>query len=188
MSILEWLGIKQAEGTEGSGGQDQGQGARSLREIVDRLDAMDPDQARYVAGFAYILGRVAHVEEGISAEESEAMERLVREAGRLPEEEAMLVVRMAKTHNQLFGGTENFLVTREFADMADREQKEALLDCLYAVSAADESVSSIEDTEIRKIAAELGLEHRDVIRARSRYREYLDVLKEGQGEEGGPAA
>ncbi len=179
MSILKWLGLEQGgEVREES----EEKGPRSLREIVDRLDAMDPRHARYVAGFAYILGRVAHVEEGISAEETEAMERLVREVGRLPEEEAMLVVRMARTHNQLFGGTENFLVTREFGEMADREQKEALLDCLYAVSASDESVSSVEDTEIRKIAGELGMEHGDVIRARSRYREYLDVLKKGRQE------
>ncbi|MFO7767578.1 MAG: TerB family tellurite resistance protein [bacterium] len=175
MSIRRWLGLEQRP--EGSGPDERG-GARSLREIVDRLDAMDPDHARYVAGFAYILGRVADVEEGISEEETEAMERLVSEAGHLPEEESMLVVRMAKTHNHLFGETENFLVTREFAAIADRDQKEALLDCLYAVSAADESVSSVEDTEIRKIAGELGMEHRDVIRARRRYREYLDVLKQ----------
>lgn len=184
MSILKWLGLEQPSEEPVRGkSEDAPSGTRSLREIVDRLDDMDPEHARYVAGFAYILGRVAHVEEGISGEETAAMERLVREVGGLPEEEAILVVRMAKTHNQLFGGTENFLVTREFADAADREQKEALLDCLYAVSAADESVSSVEDTEIRKIAAELGLEHRDVIRARSRYREYLDVLKRGRGEE-----
>ena len=49
----------------------------------------------------------------------------------------LIVVQMAKTQNQLFGSTEDYLVTREFERMASREQKLALLDCLFAVAAAD---------------------------------------------------
>ena len=117
----------------------------TVRKIVDALEGMDSQKARYVAAFAYLLSRVANADRNISQEETRAMERIVMERGGLPEEQAILVVQMAKTQNRLFGGTENFLVTQEFNEIASREQKLALLDCLYAVSAADNSISTKEE-------------------------------------------
>jgi len=86
-------------------------------------------------------------------------------------------VQMAKTQATLFGGTENFLVTQEFNAAASREQKINLLHCLYAVSAADRSISSVEDNEIRRISQEFGLSHEDFIAVRIEYRDALAVLK-----------
>jgi len=170
MSILDWL----------AGGRPQQDSSEvdTVRRIASELDQLQPDEARLIACFAYILGRVAHADLEISDEEVASMEGIVAEQGHLSPAQAAMVVRMAKTHNQLFGGTDNFLVTREFAEIATRAQRLALLECLYAVSAADESISAEEDHEIRKIASELKLEHRDFIDARTRYAEYLDVLKE----------
>ena len=108
------------------------------------------------------------------------MESLVRDRAGLPEEQAVLVVQMAKSQSRLFGGTENFLVTREFARQATNEQKRALLQCLFAVSAADESISTAEDNEIRRISRELRLGHDDFIEARSAFRDYLAVLKDNR--------
>jgi uncharacterized tellurite resistance protein B-like protein len=71
----------------------------------------------------------------------------------------------------------DYLVIREFASNATKEQKLALLDCCFAVSAADEDVSGPEDDTVREIAKQLGLTHDDFIAARSAYREYLAVLK-----------
>jgi uncharacterized tellurite resistance protein B-like protein len=149
----------------------------TVRKIVNALDGMEPQRARYIAAFAYLLSRVAHADLDISPEETRVMERIVMDRGGLPEEQAILVVQMAKTQNRLFGGTENFLVTQEFNEIATREQKLALLHCLYAVSAADESISTREDNEIRNISKELLLSHQDFIDVRLEYRDYLSVLK-----------
>ena len=46
------------------------------------------------------------------------MEQLVVGLSGLPEEQAILVVQIAKSQATLFGGTENFLVTGEFNKMA----------------------------------------------------------------------
>ena len=105
------------------------------------------------------------------------MERIVMQQGGLPEELAVVVVQMAKTQNQLFGGTENYLVTREFERIATREQKLALLNCLFAVTAADESITSEEDNVVKQVSSELKLSHDDYIAARSHFRQYLAVLK-----------
>jgi uncharacterized tellurite resistance protein B-like protein len=175
MSIAEFLGL------HGKHEQPQAQAAPAqetdtVRRIVAALDQMDPDKARYVAAFAFILCRVARADLNISAGETRIMERLMMEQGALPEEQAVLVVQMAKTQETLFGGTENFMVTREFNRIATREQKIALLHCLFAVS-MDELISTIEEGEISKIAGELQISHDELVAIRANYREYRAVLK-----------
>jgi uncharacterized tellurite resistance protein B-like protein len=141
---------------------------------------MEPDRARYIAAFAYILSRVARADMNISDAETREMEHQVIRLSSLPEEQAVLVVQIAKTQATLFGGTENFLVTQEFGEMANQKQKLALLDCLFAVAAADKVISSIEDREIRLINDELQLTHDQYIAARYKFRQYLGVLKDSQ--------
>lgn len=152
----------------------------TVRKIVQQLEQLEPQRARYVAAFAYVLSRVARADMNISEVETREMERQVVNLSGLPEEQAILVVQIAKTQTTLFGGTENFLVTQEFAGMADHEQKLALLNCLFAVAAADKVISSVEDREIRLIADELQLRHDEYIGARLQYRDYLGVLKESK--------
>ena len=149
----------------------------TVRKITEALDRMEPERARYIAAFAYLLGRVARADLNISAEETREMERIVAEKSRIPEEQAIIVVQIAKSQNILFGATENYLVSREFNWMATQEQKLALIDCLFAVAAADESISTVEDNEVSQIADELRIEHPDFIAVRSAYRKYLAVLK-----------
>ncbi len=154
--------------------------SETVRKIVDALERLDPDQARYLAAFAYILSRVARADLKISPEETRAMEKIVVEFGGVSEDQAILVVQIARHQNMLFGGTENFLVTREFNKIATEEQKLALLDCLFRVAAAEDLISTVENNEIRQIASELGLPHEDFIAVRSKYRGQLGVLRTDQ--------
>jgi uncharacterized tellurite resistance protein B-like protein len=158
-----------------------GDESATVRRIVDALERQDPETARFVARFAYVLGRVAYADQSASAVETRAIERIVMDRSQLPEAQAVLVVQIAKSQNLLFGGTEDYVVTREFARTATREQKLALLDCCFAVSAADEDVSIEEDNVIRRIATELGLTHDEFIAARVAYRDYLAVLRKPAG-------
>lgn len=171
MSILDLFGLGDKAET------DSEQGTETVRKIVAELEALEPEKARYIAAFAYIMGRVAHADRQISAEETQAMEEIVRKLAHLPEAQAVLVVEIAKSQNRLFGGTENFLVTREFAEISTPDQRQELLDCLFAVSAADESISSVEEAQIRQIASELGFSHREYVEARSVYSQHREVLK-----------
>ncbi len=105
------------------------------------------------------------------------MERLVKELSDLGEPQAALVVQIAKTQAVTLGATENYVVTRQFRDVSTREQRLSLLRCLFAVAAADESVSDAENTEITLIATELGLTQLETAAARAVYRDKLAVLK-----------
>lgn len=171
MGILEFLGIN--EPTRDSSEN----GVESIRQISRKLEEMDVERARYLAAFAYMLGRVAHADLEISDEEGAKMESILMEKASLPHDQAVMILEIAKQQNRLFGHVENFLVTREFNTVASRRQKLDLLDCLFAVCAADRSISTVEDREIRQIASELLLEHREFIQTRSRYRDSLDFLK-----------
>jgi uncharacterized tellurite resistance protein B-like protein len=173
MSILKFLGLEKKE----SAADSDAIKTETVRKIVQSLDQMDPQHARYVASFAYLLSRVAHADLDISTEELKEMERLIRDIGGLSAEQSILVAQMAKTHSILFGSTENFLVTKEYNQMATRQQKLALIHCLYAIAAADHSISTVEDNEIRQIASELQLDHQDYTTIKAEYSQYLAVLK-----------
>jgi uncharacterized tellurite resistance protein B-like protein len=162
-TLLAWLGVKTTEQPE----------ATPLRETLEALDHLEPDRARYLAAFAYLLGRVAHADQHVSVEETRAMEALVRDEGGIVEEQAMVVVQLAKTSNLLFGGTANFLVAREFAALATYDPKLALMRCLFAVSATDASISLFEESEIHRIANELRIDHSDLVKLRVQYQAHL---------------
>ena len=168
--LRDWLGLDAAPAS--SPGY-----AEALGDIVAQLEQLDPDRARKLAAFAYLLGRIAHADREVSAAETSTMERLVRERGHLTEEQAVLVVQLAKMSNALFGGTADYLVAREFGRIAAHDEKVALLECLFAVSAADESVGVVEDNEIRKVSRELKVQHHEFIAVKAKYRKHLRVLK-----------
>jgi uncharacterized tellurite resistance protein B-like protein len=177
MSILKFLERQKAKLLGEKGTKNSFEETEAIRKILQVLDGMEPEHARYIAVFAFILSRVARADLSISGDETREMERLVQKEGGLSKEQAILVVQTAKTQNRLLGGTENFQVTHEFNKIATVEQKRQLLNCLYAVSAADQSITTVEDNEVSETARELFLSHDDLVTARLRYRQYLSVLK-----------
>lgn len=171
-SILSFLGVKSTPAPTDS---------ETIRRIASELDRLEPDHARYVAAFAFVLSRIAGADHEVTDAETAAMERLVSEKGGLPAGQAVLVVQMAKTQQLLFGGTDDFLVTRELSRVATYEQKLAIVDCLHAVAAADRQIRNTEADEIARTAKELKVEHADLARIRAAYRDHI-VARQGLGE------
>jgi uncharacterized tellurite resistance protein B-like protein len=166
-SLRSWLGLDRSTDREP---------LDALRELLEALDRLEPARARYLAQFAYLLGRVAHADQHVTPGETELMERLVREEGGLAPDQAVLVVGLAKTGNRLFGGTENFIVAREFAEAATDEQKMAVMRCLFALSAVEGRISIEEEREIQRVGRELRIESQDLLRLRLEYRRHLPGL------------
>ena len=164
MSFLRFLGV--------GGGESAARGdTDTVRRIAARLEAMPPDRARFVAAFAYVLARVAAADLRVSEEETAQMQETVESVGHLPSEVAALVVEIAKSQARLLGGTENYVVTREFAKISTREQRAELLGCLFAVASADETISGAESGEIAAIADELGFTRAETNGLRARWKE-----------------
>ncbi len=169
-SVLRLLGLSDVKPSES-------RDTETVRRIAAELDKLEPEEARFLAAFAYVLARVAHADYEVSEDEIREMERLMRELSELGEAQAALVVQIAKTQAVTLGATENYVVTRQFRELSTREQRLSLLRCLFAVAAADESISTAENTEITLIATELGLTHPEIGAARAAYRDKLAVLK-----------
>ena len=165
-SIRAWLGIETPQEQEFA----------PLRQTLDALDHLEPDRARVLAAFAYLLGRVADADQHVSSAETRAMEVLVQEEGALTQDQAIVVVQLAKSSNQLFGGSANFLVARQFADLASYDEKLALMRCLFAVAATDDSISMSEEGEIHRIANELRIEQKDLVVLRLSHKRHLPGL------------
>lgn len=175
MSLIRLLGF----GTEtdaGAADRDAGD-TRTMRRIAAELEALPAARARYLAAFACILGRVAHADSSVSAEETAKMQEIVQVLGHLPAAQAVLVVEIAKNQVRLFGGTENFLVSRRFKELSTAAQRIELLDCVFAVSAADRSITVAEEGQARQISRELGLTHAEFVAARAGYVEHVEALK-----------
>ena len=151
-----------------------------LREMLEALDHLEPDRAKYLAAFAYLLGRIAHADRHVSPQETTAMESLVAEHGELSTEQAALVVRIAKTNSLLFGATEDFLVAREFSSLSTYEQKLALMRCLFALAVTDESISLAEEGELHRVANELKVDRSDLVALRLAHRRHLPGLSGGR--------
>jgi hypothetical protein len=75
----------------------------ALRDLLNSLEALEPEPGRQLARFAYMLGRVALADRRASEEETLTMERLVAEEGDLTADQAAVVVGLAKNSNRLFG-------------------------------------------------------------------------------------
>jgi uncharacterized tellurite resistance protein B-like protein len=165
-SLRSWLGLDTAPSPEHA----------PLRDLLDALDHLDIARAQYLARFAYLLGRVARADDSVSPEETRAMESLLVEHGQLSANQAMLVVGLAKSSNLLFGGTADFIVTKDFSDSASYEEKLALARCLFAVAATDERISMSEEAELYRITSQLHIEAPHLVQIRLEHRRFLPGL------------
>jgi uncharacterized tellurite resistance protein B-like protein len=171
--LLRFLGLAERPATADEAGTE----TETVRRIAARLERLETGKARFLAAFAYVLARVANADLHISDTETDEMLRLVSGSAGLTEEEAALAVEIAKSQARLLGGTENYIVTREFRRMASREQRAELLDCLYRVAGADGTISAAESAEITSIAEELGFTRAEAIALRAAHRDKLSELQ-----------
>ena len=178
MALRRFLGL----GSEASGPaprQTAGASADSdtVRRIIAELEQVDPEQRRFLAGFAYILARAAHSDLAVSAAETELMEQIVATIGGLPEAQAVLVVEIARHQTELYGATEDYLVTREFSSRSTVDQRRRVVEACFAVTAADHEITADEFAELTQIANELDLSRDELNEVRRDYRDHLAAIQ-----------
>jgi uncharacterized tellurite resistance protein B-like protein len=149
----------------------------SVRAIAAQLEGVPVARARFLAAFAYILARVAHADMQVTEEEAAEMERTIALHASLPEAEAKLVAGIALAQADELGGTEDYIVVREFRKIADRTERLELLRCTCAVAAADHTISTAESSEIHQVGEELGFTRQEVNALRLEWRDKLAELK-----------
>jgi len=105
------------------------------------------------------------------------MEHIVTDIGGLPPAQAVLVVEIARNQSELYGGTEDYLVTREFAARTTDEQRRAAVEACFAIVAVDHEITADEYAELTEIATELGLTRAELNEIRREYRDHLVAIQ-----------
>ena len=150
----------------------------TVRRIVAKLEAMPPERARLIASAAYTLALAANADLDISDEETAAIERELQAHESIDEATAVLVTEMAKLQAKTVGGTEDFVVTREFKALADDRQRLVILRACFAVMAANGTISAEETGTINEIAAELDIDAATLNSIRADYHEQLSSVQQ----------
>ena len=170
MSLLRFLGI---------GGKSDGRSSEpaSLAEISAQLESLPAEEARFVAAFSYLLARIAGADLRTDSLERDAMAKRLETVAEIDADRAALLadaaIRSAETHS----ASDDHLVARAFRDLSEHAERIRLLRCLYAVAAADEIISTVEDNEIFEVASAIGVGRDDVVALRSEFKEHLGSLK-----------
>lgn len=148
-----------------------------LAEMHRQLERLGTDRIEYLAAFAGQLARVALVDSVLSDTEEKSIVRLLETRTELKRNERQLVVQLMHHEAETLKGKQNHLLNRAVNRHASLQDKEQLIDSLYAVAAADDRISDEEDQEIRRIAAAVLLPRKTLMGVRSRYRDHLEVLQ-----------
>lgn len=176
MDLRRFLGLGSTGPAAASGAGATAADAAVVRRIVDRLEAMPPDEAHRMATFAYVLARAAAAEFGVSDVETRGIERLLVEQG-LAEPQAVLVTEIAKSAARLIGGTEDYVVTRAYREISTPEQRLALVRACYLVSAADDTITAGESSVLDEIANELDIEPDQVTAIRAEFADRFSAVQ-----------
>jgi len=155
--------------------------------LAEHLTRFPPERLEYLAGFAGQLTRVAYSDDDLSDVERETISAILTKRAGLSESEAGVVIDLLLGQIKLLRGTEEYRLNRALNDHATREEREAVVDCLFAVAAADDSVSNVEDLEIRKIGHALEIPNERIMDIRGRYRDRLEILKVAEAARRGDA-
>jgi len=150
----------------------------TVRRIVATLEALPPDQARLMASAAYILARAANADLEISDAETAAMEEALQRTGAIDEATAVLVVEMAKLQAKSVGGTEDFVVTREFKSVSTPEQRLNVVRAAFVIGAANGSISAEESAVANEIANELDIEDATLAAMRAEFTEQMSAVQQ----------
>ena len=153
-----------------------------LGRLHAQLGRLGGERLDYLAGFAGQLARVANAEGGISPDEAAAMSAQLSAHGRLSEADAAVVVDLVRHEFEELRSAESHLLNRAINDHASEAEKQVVLDCLYAVAAADHLVSDVEEREIRRVAEALMVPHSVLMTIRARYRDRIEALRPLPGE------
>lgn len=148
----------------------------SMDDLLKILEGMEVVEAQKLAGLSYLMARVAHSDLEIDEVESGKMVEIARNFTSLSEDRIEKLIELSKQRNEIMG-TEGLIISRHLRSALGRTDLIEVLHCLFAVAAADDSISAEEEAMLRQISSELGFSDSEFISLRSEYRDKRAVLK-----------
>ena len=109
--------------SEPSSEPDADEDTASIRRAISELGSLPVERRRFLAGYAYVLVRVARADAEVNDAEIERMERSIIAAGGLPEALGALLVVLASRLHSLYGASEDYTCLLYTSDAADEYQR-----------------------------------------------------------------
>ena len=123
------------------------------------------EQLNYLTLFAGLLALVAYADGDISLNEKKKIKHRLKQLAEFGAEELELIITVIE--DQALKGLDRFRLTSEFFKVSNSDQRQQLLDCMFALAAAgDGQLLNREIEEIRSIAYALSFTHKDFISAK----------------------
>ena len=130
--------------------------ALSIRRALSEIETLATERRRFLAGYTYILVRIARADDELNEPETASIEAAVVAAGDLTEQQGAVLVAVASGTSSLYGTTEDFAITRDFARTSSPQERQRLLRACVAVALADGAIVGAENTELYEVGHELG--------------------------------
>lgn len=127
---------------------------------------LSPERRNFVTLYGALLYRVIRADKVVRPEETARLRHLLSEGFGFSGADIEPVVAMIETETA--AGADRQHLCAEFNRITDLEQREALLEALFAVAMADGEVSPEEEEEIRLISNFLWIETQEYVRIRRR--------------------
>jgi uncharacterized tellurite resistance protein B-like protein len=137
-------------------------GAASIRRVASELASLSPERRSFLAGYAYILVRVARADSEADPAETRRIEAAVTAAGDVSEAQAALLVALAGRTSSLYGPSEDYAVTREFARRSSPQERQRLMRACISVLVTSGPISGSETAELYEVGRELGFSAEEV--------------------------
>jgi uncharacterized tellurite resistance protein B-like protein len=127
---------------------------------------IDQEEARTLSLAGALMAYIIHIDECVRPEERGTLERILREVWGIGEAAATMMAEVALS--EVARGMDVFQLTSAFADRVPVEERTRLIDALFAVAAADGTLSGAETSEISRINQGIRLTHDQFVAARKR--------------------
>ncbi len=173
MDLRKLFGISKKHEKKDEDG-DLGKLFSGIKEILEGYTESD---IKLITGFAGFLGKVAYADMEISDVEKKTIRSVLEETLHLKRGQADATITLLERHRVQLFSIEDFIYARLINDICDKNQKLELVEALFVVAAANESVSAEEDASIRLVCKSLRLSHGDFVQIKKGFKEHLDVLK-----------
>jgi len=145
--------------------------------IEDMMADHSVDKIKLITGWAGLLGRVAYADMDFDEREIMKIRQILNDTHNLDEHSAGLVADLFIKKRTDLLSIEDHLYARMINDVATKNQKIELLEALYQIAAADDTIRESEDSTIRTISRDLHLSHTDFITVRRHLKNKLAVFQ-----------
>ncbi len=169
--VKRLLNLEPSGGQAGSDSHFQKDSDPFLAQISAKLDGLNPPEAERIISLAFLLCRVALADHHMTDEEEKQIAETLRSKFSLSDEHLSLLLELLHDEQKVFGSTKNYSLTKGMAESFSEAEKVKIMECLFRVAAADQRLTPEEESELRNITSQLGLDDGVFIDLRIQYRE-----------------